>query len=134
MKKKLLMGLGSALILSTPILVVTSCGGNGNEAQDINISSVTSKIEQDKVVVTVTGSKLPTDIAKWKIEESNTVSSQQPKEAGDTPNSIWNINPSTASSTSIEFSAKYSEVSGKKYDFSLVGFSSAKTTVTCPTN
>ena len=132
MKKKLLMGLGSALILSTPILVVTSCGGNGNEAQDINISSVTSKIEQDKVVVTVTGSKLPTDIAKWKIEESNTVSSQQPKEAGDTSNSIWNINASAASSTSIEFSAKYSEVAGKKYNFSLVGYSTVKTTVTCP--
>ena len=134
MKKKLLMGLGSALILSTPILVVTSCGDNGNEAQDIKISSVTSKIEQDKVVVTVTGSKLPTDIAKWKIEESNIVSSQQPKEAGDTSNSIWNINASAASSTSIEFSAKYSEVAGKKYNFSLVGFPTVKTTVTCPTS
>ena len=132
MKKKLLMGLGSALILSTPILVVTSCGGNGNEAQDIKISSVTSKIEQDKVVVTVTGSKLPTDIAKWKIEESNAVSSQQPKEAGDTSNSIWTINASAASSTSIEFSAKYSDVAGKKYNFSLVGYSTVKTTVTCP--
>ena len=132
MNKKLLMGLGSALIFSTPILVVTSCGGNGNEVQDIKISSVTSKIEQDKVVVTVTGSKLPTDIAKWKIEESNTVSSQPPKEAGDTSNSIWNINASATSSTSIEFSAKYSDVAGKKYNFSLVGYSTVTTSVTCP--
>ena len=132
MKKKLLMGLGSALILSTPILAVTSCGGNGNEAQDIKISSVTSKIEQDKVVVTVTGSKLPTDIAKWKIEESNAVSSQQPKEAGDTSNSIWTINTSNTSPTSIEFSAKYYDVAGKKYNFSLVGYSTVTTLVTCP--
>ena len=132
MKKKLLMGLGSALILSTPILVVTSCGDNGNEAQDIKISSVTSKIEQDKVVVTVTGSKLPTDIAKWKIEESNAVSSQQPKEAGDTSNSIWTINTSNTSPTSIEFSAKYYDVAGKKYNFSLVGYSTVTTSVTCP--
>ena len=132
MKKKLLMGLGSALILSAPILVVTSCGDNGNEAQDIKISSVTSKIEQDKVVVTVTGSKLPTDIAKWKIEESNAVSSQQPKEAGDTSNSIWNINASAALPTSIEFSAKYYDVAGKKYNFSLVGYSTVTTSVTCP--
>ena len=118
--------------MSTPILVVTSCGGNGNEAQDIKISSVTSKIEQDKVVVTVTGSKLPTDIAKWKIEESNAVSSQQPKEAGDTSNSIWTINTSATSPTSIEFSAKYSDVAGKKYNFSLVGYSTVTTSVTCP--
>ena len=42
-----------------------------NEAQDIQINSVTSKIQQDKVVVTVTGSKLPTDINKWKFKENN---------------------------------------------------------------
>ena len=82
------------------------------------------------VKVTITGTNLPTDIAKWKIEESNAVSSQQPKEAGDTPNSIWSINTSTSSS--IEFSAKYSDVAGKKYNFSLVGYPTVTTSVTCP--
>ena len=84
------------------------------------------------VKVTITGTNLPTDIAKWKIEESNAVSSQQPKEAGDPSNSIWTINTSATSPTSIEFSAKYSDVAGKKYNFSLVGYSTVTTSVTCP--
>ena len=85
------------------------------------------------VKVTITGTNLPKDIEKWKIEESKSNSSQQPNEAGDTSNSIWTINASTALSTSIEFSAKYSDVAGKKYNFSLVGYSGVTTTVTCPT-
>lgn len=110
MNKKLLMGLGSALILSTPILVVTSCGDNGNEAQDIKISSVTSKIEQDKVVVTVTGSKLPTDISKWKFKENNTESSE------------WSLSSShPATETQLTFAATYANVIGKTFTIEGIG-------------
>ena len=122
MNKKLLMGLGSALILSTPILVVTSCGGNGNEAQDIKISSVTSKIEQDKVVVTVTGSKLPTDISKWKFKENNTVSSE------------WSLSSSqSATETQVTFAATYANVIGKTFTIEGTGAeSNASTEFTVP--
>ncbi|WP_406602286.1 Vmc-like lipoprotein signal peptide domain-containing protein [Metamycoplasma sualvi] len=122
MNKKLLMGLGSALILSTPILVVTSCGDNGNEAQDIKISSVTSKIEQDKVVVTVTGSKLPTDISKWKFKENNTVSSE------------WSLSSSQpATETQVTFAATYANVIGKTFTIEGTGAeSNASTEFTVP--
>lgn len=86
-----------------------------------------------KVKVTITGTNLPTEKAKWKIEEINSVdSNQQPKEGRDTSNSnTWTINTS-ASSTSIEFSANYIDVAGKKYNFSLVDKPEVTTTVTCP--
>ena len=123
MKKKLLMGLGSALILSTPILVVTSCGDNGNEAQDIKISSVTSKIEQDKVVVTVTGSKLPTDRTKWTFKENN-----------NTESSEWTLSSSpSATETQVTFEAAYANVIGKTFTIEGTGTgSTASDTFTVP--
>lgn len=119
--------------LSFDIKITFKLGTLENPTIDNNVTPTpTLSDENTNVKVTITGTNLPTDIAKWKIEESNTVSSQPPKEAGDTSNSIWTINTSTASSTSIEFSAKYSDVAGKKYNFSLVGYSTVTTLVTCP--
>lgn len=100
------------------------------ETPTINTGTAALSDNNTNVKVTITGTNLPTDIEKWKIEESNSNSSQQPNEEG-TSNSIWTITSAT-SSTSIEFSAKYIDVAGKKYNFSLVGYSTVTTSVTCP--
>lgn len=119
--------------LSFDIKITFKLGTLENPTIDNNVTPTpTLSDENTNVKVTITGTNLPTDIEKWKIEESNAVSSQQPKEAGDTSNSIWTINTSATSPTSIEFSAKYSDVAGKKYNFSLVGYSTVTTSVTCP--
>ena len=97
--------------LSFDIKITFKLGTIGNPT--ITNATPTLSDENTNVKVTITGTNLPTDIAKWKIEESNVVSSQQPKEAGDTSNSIWTINTSNTSPTSIEFSAKYYDVAGK---------------------
>ena len=110
--------------------------GNLNDPT-ITKGEVTSS-ENDTVKVTITGTDLPTDIRQWDIKENTSVFSQQAegeREGGASNSNPWTIKTSTSSpTTSIEFSAKQNEVAGRKYDFSLVGFSTVKTTVTCPTS
>ena len=57
MNKKLLMGLGSALILSTPILVATSCGDNG-----VKVSGYQLMKDEDanKIIIRINGQNLST--------------------------------------------------------------------------
>lgn len=107
----------------------------GTSKEPATKATVALSDNNTKVKVTITGTNLPTENAKWKIEESKSVSSQQAKEeVGDTSNisNTWTINASASSSTSIEFSANYIDVAGKKYNFSLVDNPGVTTTVTCP--
>ncbi len=74
------------------------------QASDIQISSVSTKVQNDKVIVTISGSKLPTEINKWKFKENNTDSSE------------WTLSSSpTASATQVTFEATYANVIGKTF-------------------
>lgn len=85
------------------------------QASDIQISSVSTKVQNDKVIVTISGSKLPTESNKWKFKENNTDSSE------------WTLStPSAASATQVTFEATYANVIGKT--FTIEGTGSEGTT------
>ena len=85
------------------------------QASDIQISSVSTKVQNDKVIVTISGSKLPTESNKWKFKENNTVSSE------------WTLSTSpAASATQVTFEATYANVIGKT--FTIEGTGSEGTT------
>ncbi len=85
------------------------------QASDIQISSVSTKVQNDKVIVTISGSKLPTENNKWKFKENNTVSSE------------WTLSTSpAASATQVTFEATYANVIGKT--FTIEGTGSEGTT------
>lgn len=85
------------------------------QASDIQISSVSTKVQNDKVIVTISGSKLPTESNKWKFKENNTNSNE------------WTLSTSpAASATQVTFEATYANVIGKT--FTIEGTGSEGTT------
>lgn len=85
------------------------------QASDIQISSVSTKLQNDKVIVTISGSKLPTESNKWKFKENNTNSNE------------WTLSTSpAASATQVTFEATYANVIGKT--FTIEGTGSEGTT------
>ena len=109
MNKKLLMGLGSALILSTPILVATSCGDNGVKVSGYQL--IKDETDTNKIIIRINGQNLSTKSEDWQITDSN--------------NSVvyndWTLDAAKSNSNSVYFSATKDDTKGKTYSFSCNG-------------
>ena len=109
MNKKLLMGLGSALILSAPILVATSCGDNGVKVSGYQL--LKDNTDATKIIIRINGQNLSTKSEDWQITDSN----------NSPVYNVWNFDSTKSNSNSVYFSATKDDTKGKTYTFSCNG-------------
>ncbi len=107
MNKKLLLGLGSTLILSVPILAATSCGDDG-KARATGSQFLKDNTDSNKIIIRIDGSNLSTNQSDWVIKESNSNSNSN----------VWTLNTSKSNSSStVYFSANKNDTKDKKFSF-----------------
>ncbi len=107
MNKKLLLGLGSTLILSVPILAATSCGDDG-KARATGQQFLKDNTDSNKIIIRIDGSNLSTNQNDWVIKESNSNSNSN----------VWTLDTSKSnSSTTVYFSANKNDTKDKKFSF-----------------
>ena len=109
MNKKLLMGLGSALILSTPILVATSCGDNGVKVSGYQL--LKDETDTNKIIIRINGQNFSTKSEDWQITDSNNTAVYN----------VWTLDTIKSNSNSVYFSATKGDTKGKTYSFSCNG-------------
>ncbi len=112
MNKKLLLGLGSTLILSVPILAATSCGDDG-KANITGSQFIKDNTDSNKIIIKIDGSNLSTNQSDWAINESNGNSN--------TTSNVWTLDISKSNSSTVYFSANKNDTKNKTFSFSCNG-------------
>lgn len=107
MNKKLLLGLGSTLILSVPILAATSCGDNSPSASGYRLEKNT---DATKITLKIEGSNLSTEEQDWSIKYTDASGT------GDSVND-WVIDKTKSNSNSVYFDALKDNTKGKNFEF-----------------
>ncbi len=109
MNKKLLLGLGSSLALSVPILAVTSCG---DSSTSFNNYVIELNGEQTQFLLKINGKNLSTNTTDWKISESSINGNVTQW----TTSNDWTLD-STSNSNQVILKATKDTTKGKKYSF-----------------
>lgn len=112
MNKKLLLGLGSTLILSVPILAATSCGDDG-KANVTGSQFIKDNTNSNKIIIKIDGSNLSTNQSDWVINESNGNSNAI--------SNVWTLDTSKSNSSTVYFSANKNDTKNKTFSFSYNG-------------